>query len=91
MNKGTEVATASWNESFKLRREARESFRPADGERQGLLRRPILSPKLKGPPGSLMTAITQRGHHCTDTFSLCRSAVFVHKLAGTFLKASGAV
>lgn len=35
MNKGTEVATASWNKSFKSRREARESFRPADGALQG--------------------------------------------------------
>lgn len=35
LNKGTEVATASWNKSFKSRREARESFHPADGALQG--------------------------------------------------------
>lgn len=35
MNKGTEVATASWNKSFNWRRGARESFRPADGALQG--------------------------------------------------------
>lgn len=45
-------------------------------------------PYTQEPPGSLTTAITQRGHHCTDTFSLQRCVVLMHQLPDKFLKAS---
>lgn len=58
MNKGTEVATASWNESFKSRREARESFRPAHG---------ALQDYIDGGFSPLNSRATRITHDCSNT------------------------